>query len=471
MKTEENITNILNTDTNDLVLKDFQSVRRRGKGSSLKVSNVKSENNNINISPYVVKSEIKNKDSDKAINLVNKFDTTFKAENNQSNKSEKKEKINENLDKFNKIDSVKEESNNQDLKKSQEENEKKSLTLNNIPEKNNDLDFENKNLFLKNSNSQNNRPFSRKRSAFKCLEEIEKDINNTPKNTINEKVNYLHTVNSIINDDISNNKNNNPSFNNLNNFNKLINNTTQKLMREKKPDIKNLSTYNKITVPSFSSNINSQNKNYQNSISNNKDNTVFNDRLINNEKIQYSENSNKNYIGAYSINNLNASTRKPENETRRRKLINSNNNITGVENDFNLNQTAANPTSNNLIIFENQIKNTGGNPGEIISNNNILNKIDQIGRMNNHYNDNKGFMDVPITIKDNSGIYSLMNNTNSINSNPMSITKYSNQNSRIESRRVTTNAGNNIINHSYFGTTDKNLSSTKDKESNKKNIF
>lgn len=465
-KTEENIASILNTDTNDLTVKDFHSSRRRGNGNSLKLLNVKQENNNINISPYIVKSELKN--SENALNLLKKFESFSKLDDNTNNKFEiKKEKSKEDIDDFKKIETKGEFDDNQQLKKSQENNEKK-LTLNNVPEKNNDLDFENKNVYLKNVNPQNNRPNSRRRSAFKCLEELEKETTNIVNESKKERVNYLHTVNSIINDDYLNN--NIPPTNNLNNFNKLINYSSQKPIRDRKPEIKNPATYNKITMPPLGNTNNTHFDNYHTSSSHNKDAFIGNNHnkhYLNSDNINYNEDLNKHdYPGAHCINNSNLNNKKPEYETRRRKLINNNNNnITGIENDLNLNQTAMNPISNNLINFENQIKNAG-----MFNLTNTNNNLNRIGNIRN-YNENKVFMNTPINTKENNEIYSIMNNTNAINSNLMNLTKFSNVSSRIESRRVTTNAAKNIINNSYFGTTNKNLTSTKDKDSNKNKNF
>jgi hypothetical protein len=226
-------------------------------------------------------------------------------------------------------------------------------------------------------------------------------------------------------------------------------------------------------MPSLGTTNNAHFDNYHTSFSQNKDVFIGNNRNkhLNSDDINYNENLNKHiYPGAHSVINTNLNNKKPEYETRRRKLINSNNNSNyiGIDNDLNLNQTAANPTSNNLINFENQIKNAG--MFNHTNSNNILNKFGNIGNIRNN-NDNKVFLNTPLNIKETNDIYSIMNNTNAINSNPMNLTKFSNVSSRIESRRVTTNAANNIINHSYFGTTDKNLTSIKDKDSNKNKNF
>jgi len=496
LKTEENLSSAFNTDTNEFV-KEFQSIRRRGRKSSLKIKTVIGENknnnnntnnnSNINISPYIVKPEITNHDSEKLVynntNILKKIDSNSNIGNfSNRDKTNAKSESNE---KYKKVD-VK-ESSNLESKKIREDNKNK-IALEKLPEKNNDLDFENKNVFLKNINPENNRPYSRKRSAFKCLEEIEKDLNCTPKNT-NEKINYLHTVNSIINnDDTNNNSNNNQNIsnnnnslhsNNLNNFNKLINNSNnnyQKLTKERKPEIKNAATFNKINMPLFNANNNNHSNNniYQHDVR-----TIANNHY-NKDSTNYSEYSNRNYGINYQSNNINTnlnnfnSNKKPEFENCRRKLYNTNNNNninTTSENDFNLNQTAANPTSNNLINFENQIKNAG-----VLSNthsqNNILNKIGGSGNTKILNSENNGLLNTPIFTKDyNNNILSLMNNTNTANSNPMNITKFSNANNRIESRRVTSNAANSIINHSYFGSTQKNLGTVSNKEPNKNKNF
>jgi len=455
-------------------------VRRRGKGNSVKILKVIQEKNNINISPYIVKSESKASDNDKALNLVKKFESGPKFDiNSTKNHENTKEKSKERIDKSKKIE-IKEESDNQDIIKIREDSEKK-LTLNDVPEKNDDLDFENKTVYLKDMKPQNNRPNTRKRSAFKCLEEIEKEINNTPKNAINDnKINYLHTVNTIINDNDDNqtngnNKNNNSTANNLNNFNKLINNSIQKPFRDRKPENKYPAPYNKITVPllGVTNNADSHSSNNHHlNFSHNKDVYIGNNQLkqFNSYNIECNENSKKiNNQGLSGVNNLHANNKKPEYETRRRKLINNNNGyITAIDNNLNLNQTTANPNSNNLTNFENQIKNAG--MFNQTNGQNIPTRITNIGNIKN-YNDYKGSLHTPINIKDNNDIYSCMNNTNALNSNAINLTKLSNVNSRIESRRVPTNAANNIVNHSYFATNNQNITSAKDKDSNKNKNF
>jgi len=181
----------------------------------------------------------------------------------------------------------------------------------------NELEFENCNVYLKNINPDNNRPYSRKRSAFKYIE------NNLEKEKIQNANNFNSTSNlmkSLNLNDIANNTN---SFqiNNSNNNNLNFNST--------KTSMNNL-------------NSNTNNPNLININYNSNNNSQRGIKQIENKpKIMQQEKISQNCIN----------DKKPEYESRRKKQINF---INGID-TFPLNQTQS--TNNNLQNFETQQKN------------------------------------------------------------------------------------------------------------------
>ncbi len=104
-----------------------------------------------------------------------------------------------------------------------------------IKDKGNDLDFENCNVYLKNVNLNNNRPSSRKRSAFKYIEDnLEKDKGKSTSN-IDSTNNLIKNLN--LNDNYYNNNNYN-SFNSKNTPDKDLNiGTNNNFYNDHKPKI------------------------------------------------------------------------------------------------------------------------------------------------------------------------------------------------------------------------------------------
>ena len=289
---------------------------------------------------------------------------------------------------------------NKNLDKEKETPEGKTLKIADIKEKHGDLDFENNSNILKNQINNSNRPYSRKRSAYRFIEEIEKDQNEEQTNTKNnqEKRDSLKD---------SNNPNNFDNFHNL-----LINN---KSSRTKMPEIKNPTTYNKIQMPSLSDT--STNNNTSNT--NNMNSTHFNN--TSSKRI----NENNFHVPQKETPQ---SSKKPEIETRRRKLVN--NNIFNAEIPENMNLTTANPTTNNLLNFENQIK---------------------VGCTSN-----KNYPTPSNSIKYSSNFTERDSPFNSLNTNSNSnSSKFNSANSRIMSRRQANNSNkSNLNNNSYFANTN-----------------
>lgn len=102
-----------------------------------------------------------------------------------------------------------------------------------LKEKGNDLEFENCNVYLKNINPINNRPNSRKRSAFKYIEDnLEKDKRKSTSNN-DPTSNLINNIN--LNDNSNGNYN---SFNSKHNAeNDVIINTNNHVNIEHKPKI------------------------------------------------------------------------------------------------------------------------------------------------------------------------------------------------------------------------------------------
>lgn len=130
---------------------------------------------------------------------------------------------------------------NQSEKEIIQQNANDNLESNNLKnqEKLNEMDFENCNIYLKNAASNNKRPYSRKRSAFKYIEDnLEKDKvkNSSIKNQTN---NLLKNLNLNDNDNINNFASDNNEKNNFNN----ANSTNINFYNENKPKVMESSTF------------------------------------------------------------------------------------------------------------------------------------------------------------------------------------------------------------------------------------
>lgn len=197
----------------------------------------------------------------------------------------------------------------------------------------NELEFENCNVYLKNINPDNNRPYSRKRSAFKYIEKNLESERIQNANNFNSTTNLMKSLNL---NDVANNTN---SFqnNNNNNNNNLNFNTTKT----------NMNNLNSHTNNSNLININyNSNNNSQRGIK----------HIENKPKIMQQEKASQNCIN----------DKKPEYESRRKKQINF---INGID-TFPLNQTQA--SNNNLQNFEIQQKNLLKVNENNANNNNVL---------------------------------------------------------------------------------------------------
>ncbi len=218
---------------------------------------------------------------------------------------------------------------NENSESLENKNEKKNDNINNIPEKGGDLDFENCNVYLKNINPNNNRPYSRKRSAFKYIEDnMEREREKKyMKENFNSTTNMLKSINLNENNNnskkptkdnfkvgcdsneapnktnLNNNQNSNKLNLNLNNFNNTANNSQKILMKdlENKPKIaenekigmigfnekipeyesrrkKQINFMNGIDCYGNSNQVSSNNNNFQNfEIQKNKDSNKLND--------------------------------------------------------------------------------------------------------------------------------------------------------------------------------------------------
>lgn len=364
-----------------------------------------------NMKNFNTQGDTNDRDSDENLEFLStrrKNNNFLKLKKNSNNKIE--------INKENK-DSIRTEYKRNLQETKNKEEESKKINLCEIKEKNGDMDFENNQKSLKNinpSNPSNPRPFSRKRSAFNKIEEIEKDETNT--------------------ENLRNSKENTNNINNFDNFHNLISNKNQNHKeKERMPEIKNPTTFNKIQMPSTNiNNYNTYNHNNNSNI-NTTNNNVVNMNMTHHSNTSSSRRMHENNFNSYNLpqTNMPQSSKKPEIESRRRKLVN--NNIFNNEFQENLNLTTANPTSNNLLNFENQIKNG------YFSNNNIPTPVNSSKYISN------------FTEKDTSiGTHNLNNqDKNSVNYN-----KFNSANSRINSRRQANNINStNVGNNSYFGNT------------------
>jgi len=215
---------------------------------------------------------------------------------------------------------------NENLDSYENKKDQKLNKIDNIPEKGSDLDFENCNVYLKNINPNNNRPYSRKRSAFKYIEDnMEKEREKVLNDNFNSTLSLMRSLNinenSNKNNILNNNFNNNFDSNDFSNKNNMNNQNSNKLII----NLKNFNSGGNASSPQM---------------------ILIKD--IDN-KIKIGDIEKK---GALSFNE-----KKPEYESRRKKQINF---IKGVDSFGNQNQF----TNNNLLNFEMQKNNQNNKMNE-----------------------------------------------------------------------------------------------------------
>ena len=209
------------------------------------------------------------------INIIGKNNQNNNEHNSGNNYIDNNEEINK-INERNKLDLINNKIEHQFLNN---KNNKISSS-----EKNYEIDFENCNVSLKNNIQDNNIPFSRKRSAFKFIE------NNLEKEKINLNLNNFNSSNNLIKShELSsdpnikslsiqgNNNGQNTGFNNLKDF--LEKDTDNKNKKEKKPEYesrrkKQINFVNEINNNIVQAQLNNNLQNFENHQKNNKDNIL-----------------------------------------------------------------------------------------------------------------------------------------------------------------------------------------------------